>query len=124
MDYLGPNFTKLKYTNVLTPESGSINLILTYTPTTISTWLCPKIFYHWTRNLDSSAPKHSELLVNHHGDLRSEGHLYPYSSRATLDKECSAVGHVQWWCTPISYLHAILVSPHLLVMRINNAYNT
>ena len=49
-----------------------------------NTWWYLEIFHHYIRNIGSPAPKHSELLASHRGDLRSEGYLYSYSSRATF----------------------------------------
>ena len=42
----------------------------------------------------------------------------------SLTVECSTVGYVPWWCTPISHLHAIPVSPHYLITKTINAYGT
>ena len=42
----------------------------------------------------------------------------------SLIVECSVVGHVQWWCTPTSHLHAISVSLYYLVSRTTNVYGT
>ena len=62
-----------------------VNPILIHTPITTSTWLCLETFHHWIRNLGSPTTKHSELLASQRGDLKSEGHLCPYSSWATLN---------------------------------------
>ena len=77
-----------------------------------STWLFSKIFHHWIRNLDSPTPKHSELLESHHGDLRLEEHLYPYSIGANLDRRkapelvtFSADVSIYLTCMPYQYLN-------------------
>ena len=83
----------------------------------ISTWLYPKIFHHWSKNLDNPVSKHSELLASHRGSLRSEEHLYSYPIRATIDSRVLR----SWSClvkyTPILHPYAISVSPHTLVKR-------
>ena len=89
-----------------------------------STWLHLKIFRYWIKNSVSPILKYSELLASHHGDLISEGHLYPCPSQATLTVECSIVNHIQWWCTLISHLHTVPVSPHYLFTRTTNVYGT
>ena len=86
MDYLDPDFAKLKYTYayLLLIQRGQSHLD-SHTDL-ISTWLHPKIFYYWIKNSDSLTSKYSELLANYHSNLKSEGHLYPYPSRVTLDR--------------------------------------
>ena len=85
-----------------------------------STWLYPKNFHHRMRNSDSPAPKYSELLVSHRSNLRSEGHIYPYPIRATLDGKV-----LQKWSrsvkyTPTNHPYFIFVSRHVLVKRTTN----
>ena len=85
MDYLDPSFTKLKYSDALYRiiQRGQSHL----NPRTdfTSTWLYPVAFCHCIKNAGSPAPKYSKLLASHYGDLRSERHLCPYTSQATLD---------------------------------------
>ena len=58
-----------------------------------STYLYLETFRHWIRNPDSSAPKHRELLASYHGDLKSEGHIYPYpiAINPSTEKKISGV---------------------------------
>ena len=94
IDYSNP-VTKLKYSDALPPinQRGQSHLD-SYTDFT-STWLCPKIFHHWIKNLGNPVSKHSELLVSHQGDLKFEGYLYPYLLKLLLIVECSRIDHVQ-----------------------------
>ena len=99
MNYLDLNFAKLKYTDayLLLIRRGQSHLdSCTHLK---STWLYPKIFYHWIKNSVSPTPKYSELLASHRGDLRSEGYLNPYPSGAILDSRvlCS------WSCSVMIY---------------------
>ena len=89
-----------------------------------STWLYSKIFYHWIKNSDSLTSKYSELLVSHHGDLSLKGHLYLYPSWATFDSRVLSSWSRSMRCTPTSHLYIIPVSPHLLITRITNTYDT
>ena len=104
-------------------KSGEVNPILIYTPTTISTWLCPKIFCHRIKNLDSPTSKHSELLaiIVMISDKRDTYAHILYEQSLSAER---SVGEllVLWWCTPTSHLYAIPVSPHSLVKRITNLY--
>ena len=80
----------------------------------------PKNLHHRIKNLDSLTSKHNELLASHQGSLKSEGHIYPYPIRATLNSR------VLWkWSrsvkyTPTYYPYAIPVSPHALVKKTTN----
>ena len=92
-DYTNQDFTKLKHSVALSPKIRSsqshFDLHIDFT----SIWLCPKIFHYWIKNLDSLTSKHSKLLANHHNDLRSKGHLYPYPLWAAFDSRalCSLI---------------------------------
>ena len=122
MDYLDSNFAKLKYTDayLLLIQRGQFHLDSCID--LISTWLYPKIFYYWIKNSVSLASKYSELLASHRGDLRSEGHLYPYPSRAILDSRVLRKWSRSVKCTPTNHPYAISVSPYVLVKRITNQY--
>ena len=124
MDYSDQDFTKLKYTDAYLLLIQRDQFHLDSHTDLISTWLHPVTFYHWIRNLDGLVLKYSELFISHRGGLRSEGYLYPYPSRATLDRECSTHGHDWCECTPTFYLNAITVSPYFLIKRIINSYST
>ena len=99
MDYSDPDFAKLKYPNtyLLLIRRGQSHLDSRTDFT--STWLHPKNFYHWIKNSVSPALKYSEFFASHRGDLKSEGHLYPYPSRTILDNRvlCS------WSCSVMMY---------------------
>ena len=124
MDYPGQGFTELKHTDTLTPTYLE-GLIPSWFHTVFtSTWLCSEVFHLWIRNSVSPAPKHSELLASHRGDLRSEGHLYPYPSRATLDSRVLSSWSHSVRCTPTSHLHTIPVSSHSLIKRTINVHDT
>ena len=123
MDYPDPDFTKLKYTDayLLLIRRGQSYLDLC---TDLLSWLHSEIFCHWIRNSVSPASKYSKLLASHCGDLRSEGHLYPYLFGVTLDSRV-----LQSWSYSIKYtltfhLHAIPTSPRSLVKRTTNLYGT
>ena len=90
-DYPDQDFTKLKYNVALSSESRSSQSHLDSHTNFTSIWLCLNIFHHWIKNLDSSVSKHSELLVSHHSDLRSEGYLYPILWELLLSAECTVV---------------------------------
>ena len=85
IDYPSQSFTKLKYSDISAPiiwrDQSHLDLHTNFT----STWLYPVAFCHCIKNPNSPVPKHSELLTSHYGDLRSEGHLCPYASRAALN---------------------------------------
>ena len=85
MDYSDLDFAKLKYTDAYLLLIQRDQSHLDSRTDLTSTWLHPKIFSHWIRNSVNLIPKYSELLVSHRGNLKSEGYLYPYPSRATLD---------------------------------------
>ena len=123
-DYPDQDFAKLKHDcTQLLNWSGQSHLD-TRTDKS-STWLHPAAFRHWIKNSGSPMPKCSELLVGHRSGLRSEGQLYLYSIEANLDnRKSSGVGHVQCRYTLTSHLYAILVSPHFLVKRTTNLYDT
>ena len=115
------DLTKLKYKAFsLISWSGQFHLDSRTDFT--STWLCSKTFWSWIKNLDSPAPKHSELLASLHGDLRSEGHLYPYPFGVTLDSIMLWSWSHSVKCTSTYHLHAIPMSLHYLVTRTTNAY--
>ena len=113
------DFSKLKH-KAFSPIFWSGQFHLNSCTDFTSTWLCPKSFWSWTKNLGSLVPKHSELLASHHGDLRLEGHLYSYPFGVTLDSR------VLWnWSrsvkyTPTFYLYAISASPCSLFKRMTN----
>ena len=112
----------MKHNVALTSEIMSSQSHLdSYTDLT-STWLYLKIFYHWIKNSGSLAPKHSELLVSHHGDLRSEGYLYPYPLWATLDSRVLHSWSYSVRYTHTSHLYTIPVSSYSLVKRTTNSY--
>ena len=85
MDYPGLDFAKLKYIDAYLLLIRKDQSHLDSGTDLTSTWLHLKIFHHWIKNSVSLTSKYSELLANHHGDLRSEEYLYPYPSRATFD---------------------------------------
>ena len=119
-DYPDQDFAQLKHSDTLTfiiwRGQSHLNSHTDFT----STWLYPVAFHHYIRNINSLTSKYSELLASHYSNLRSEGHLCPYPSRATLD---SRVLHslitVQWWCTLTSHLYTISMSPYFLVTKIS-----
>ena len=124
-DYPDQDFIKLKYSDALTPIIRRGQSHLNSHTDFISIWLYPVAFHHCIRNIDSPTLKHSELLASHHGDLRLEGYLCPYPSRAFLNSRALRRWViVWWWCTPISHLYVIPVSSHFLVKRITNPYST
>ena len=86
-DYPDQDFTKLKHSGALSRTTWSGQSHLDLQTNFANTRLYPEIFHHCIRNIDSPALKHSELLANYRGDLRSEGYLYLYLSRATLDSK-------------------------------------
>ena len=103
---LGQDLTKLKH-KAFSLISWSDQFHLGSCTDFTSIWLCLETFQSWIKNLGSLAPKHNELLASHHGDLRSEGYLYPYPFRVILDSRV-----LQSWSrsvkhTPIFHLHAI-----------------
>ena len=85
MDYLDQDFTKLKYSDVLSSIIWRGQSHLGPHTDFASTWLYSITFRHYIRNVDNLTPKYNELLASHRGDLRSEGHLCTYPSRAVLD---------------------------------------
>ena len=123
MDCPGQHLTKLKH-KAFSPISWSCQFHLDLRTDFTSTWMYPKIFRSWIKNLDSLAPKHNELLVSHHGDLRSEGYLYPYPFGVTLDSRVLQSWSHSVKCTLIFYLHAIPASLCFLIKRITNLYGT
>ena len=125
MDYLDQDFIKLKYndtsTSIIWRDQSHLDPHIDFS----STWLYPIAFRHCIKNSDSLVSKHSELLASHYGDLRTEGYLCPYTSRAALDSRvfnrwvtCSVT------ISPTSHLYAIPVSPYSLVKRTTNLYGT
>ena len=85
MDYSDQNFTKIKYSDLLTPTIWRDQPHLDPHTDFVSIWLYPVAFCHCIKNSNSPAPKHSEFFANHYDDLRSERHLYPYASWVALD---------------------------------------
>ena len=85
MDYLDQDFTKLKYSEALTPIIWRDQFHLDPHTDFTSTGLYPVVFRHCIRNTNSSILKHSELLASYYGNLRSEGHLYLCDSQAAFD---------------------------------------
>ena len=85
MDYPSQDFTKLKYSNALSPIIWRSQSHFDSHIDFASTWLYPVVFHHYIKNVDSLIPKHNELLANHHGDLRSEEHLCLYPLWASFD---------------------------------------
>ena len=122
MDYPEQDFTKLKYSDVLTLILQRDQSHLDSYTDVISTWLYPKIFHHWIKNSSSPISKHSELFASHHGDLRSERYLYPYPLQATFDSRVLHSWSRLVRCTSTSHLYVISVSPHFLVKRTTNPY--
>ena len=123
-DYPDQDFTRLRYNDILSLiiRRGQSHL----DPHTdfASTWLYLIAFRHCIKNLSSSAPKYSELLVSHYGDLRTEGYLYPCISWAALDSRT-----LSRWVTssvmmyPYISPYAIPVSSHSWVKRTTNPYS-
>ena len=122
-DCPGQGLTKLKY-KAFSPIFWSDQFHLDSRTNFTSTWLCPKIFRSWIKYSDSPTPKHSELLVSHRGDFRSEGYLYLCPFRLTLDSRVLQSWSRSLKYTPTFHLHAILASPYSLVKRITNLYST
>ena len=85
IDYLGSNFTKLKYSDVLTPIIWRDQSHLDLHTNFISTWLYLVAFHHCIKNIGSLVPKYDELLTSHYDDLRYEEQLCLYILRAALD---------------------------------------
>ena len=85
IDYLGQDFTKLKYSDTSTPIIWRDQSHFDPHTDFVSTWLYPVAFHHCIKNSGSSASKHSELLASHYDDLKSEGYLYPCVSWEALD---------------------------------------
>ena len=100
MDYPDQDFTKLKYSDALTLIIQRDQSRLDPHTDFVSTWLYPVAFCHYIRNVGSLVPKHSELPVSHYGDLKSEGYLCPYVSRAALN---SRVLNKQVTCSIMMY---------------------
>ena len=80
MDYPDQGFAKLKYSDTSTPLVWRGQSHLDPDTDFTSILLSLVAFHHCIRNPDSLTLKHSELLISHYGDLRSEGYLYPYIS--------------------------------------------
>ena len=93
-NYLGQDFAELKYNVALTLEIRSGQSHLDSHIDFASTWLCPKIFHHWIKNLDSPTLKHNELLISYCGDLRSEDTYTHILCELLLIAECSVIGHI------------------------------
>ena len=70
----------------------------------ISTCLYLKTFRRHIKNPGSLAPKHRELLTSYHGDLKSEGHIYPYpiAINPSTEKEISGVTFNEMSYTPLA----------------------
>ena len=125
MDYPGQDFTKLKYSDTSTPIIQRDQSYLNPHTDFASTWPYSVAFHHCIKNSDSLAPKYSEFLASHYGDLRSERYSYSYVSRAAFDSRMLASESlIQWRCILTSHLYAIPVSPHSLVKRTTNPYGT
>ena len=85
-----------------------------------STWLYPKTFHNWIRNLDNPALKHGELLASHRDSLRFKGHIYPYSIKATPDSRVLRKWSRSMKCTPTYHPYAMPMLLHILVKRTTN----
>ena len=86
MNYPDSSFTKLKYSVVLTLIIQRNQSHLDPHIDLVSTWLYPIIFCDCIKSIDSSSPKHNELLASHYSDLRFERYLYLYASWTALDR--------------------------------------
>ena len=124
MDFSGSDFAKLKYTDAYLLLIRRDQSHLDSRTDLTSTWLYPKIFHRWIKNLDSLTSKYSELFVSHRGDLKSKGYLYPYPSRDTLDSRILHNWSFSVWMYSYILPHAIPVSLYSLVKKITNPYGT
>ena len=80
MNYHGPRFTKLKYSDVFFFIIWRGQSYLDS-----HTLLYPVAFCDCIKNIGSLVPKYSELLTSHYGDLKFEKHLCSYASRAAVE---------------------------------------
>ena len=122
-NYSGQDFTRLRYSDALTLAKWRGQSHLDSHTNFISTSLYSVAFHYCIRNIGSLAPKYSELFASHHDDLRSEGYLCPYPSRAILDSRVLQKWSHSVKCTHTNHPYAILMLSYALVKRTTNQYN-